>query len=192
MRYISTRGTDVTFSLSEALEKGLAPDGGLIVPSEFPEPVGDSFKGGETLHEVAVRLLEPFFEDDTLAPQLEEICCAAFSFPIPLKDLPRETSVLELFHGPTAAFKDVGARFLAECLSRMARVDQRPLIVLVATSGDTGGAVAAAFHRKSGIEVEVLFPKGMVSLRQEKQLATWGENVRAFAVEGDFDDCQLI
>ena len=192
MRYTSTRGTEFTFSLSEAMEMGLAPDGGLIVPSEFPEPVGDSFKGGETLHEVAVRLLEPFFANDALAPQLEEICCAAFNFPIPLKDLSRETSVLELFHGPTAAFKDVGARFLAECLSRMARVDQRPLTVLVATSGDTGGAVAAAFHRKPGIEVEVLFPKGMVSLRQEKQLATWGENVRAFAVEGDFDDCQLI
>ncbi len=192
MRYISTRGTDVSFSLSEAMEMGLAPDGGLIVPSEFPEPVGDSFKGGETLHEVAVRLLEPFFADDALAPQLEEICGAAFNFPIPLKDLPRETSVLELFHGPTAAFKDVGARFLAECLSRMARADQRPLTVLVATSGDTGGAVAAAFHRKPGIEVEVLFPKGRVSLRQEKQLTTWGENVRAFAVEGDFDDCQRL
>ena len=115
MRYISTRGNDVTFSLSEAMEIGLAPDGGLIVPSEFPEPISDPLLGGETLHEVAVRLLEPFFANDALGPQLEEICCAAFNFPIPLKDLPRETSVLELFHGPTAAFKDVGARFLAEC-----------------------------------------------------------------------------
>ena len=192
MRYISTRGAGLTFSLSESIKMGLAPDGGLIVPEQLPERVGGLFTGGETLQEVAARLLEPFFDGDELAPQLEEICCAAFNFPIPLKDLPRETAVLELFHGPTAAFKDVGARFLAECLSRMAAIEQRPLTMLVATSGDTGGAVAAAFHGKPGIEVAVLFPKGMVSPRQEKQLTTWGGNVRAFAVEGDFDDCQRL
>ncbi|MBD0319136.1 MAG: threonine synthase, partial [Gemmatimonadetes bacterium] len=99
---------------------------------------------------------------------------------------------LELFHGPTAAFKDVGARFLAGCLSRIAASDARPLTLLVATSGDTGGAVAAAFHGRPGVEVAVLFPAGMVSPRQEKQLTSWGGNVRAFAVRGDFDACQRL
>src|SRR5690606_12790930 len=100
----------------------------------------------------------------------------------PLRD---RTAVLELFHGPTAAFKDVGARFLAECLSRLHASAEQPLTILVATSGDTGGAVAAAFHRRPGVEVCVLYPLGRVSPRQEKQLTTWGDNVRAFAVHGD-------
>jgi threonine synthase len=192
VRYISTRGSGTSFGLSEAIKMGIAPDGGLLVPERLPEPIGTTFAGGETWQEVAVRLLKPFFAGDVLAPQLEEICRAAFNFPIPLKDLARQTAVLELFHGPTAAFKDVGARFLAECLSRVAQVEHRPLTMLVATSGDTGGAVAAAFHGKPGTEVAVLFPKGMVSARQEKQLTTWGGNIRAFAVEGDFDDCQRL
>jgi threonine synthase len=192
VRYISTRGSGISFSLSDAIKIGIAPDGGLLVPERLPESIGAAFAGGDTLQEVAARLLEPFFAGDLLAPQLEEICQAAFDFPVPLKDLPRRTSVLELFHGPTAAFKDVGARFLAECLSRVAQVEYRPLTMLVATSGDTGGAVAAAFHGKPGTEVAVLFPKGLVSARQEKQLTTWGGNVRAFAVEGNFDDCQRL
>jgi threonine synthase len=100
--------------------------------------------------------------------------------------------VLELFHGPTAAFKDVGARFLARCLARLPAAAGRPRTVLVATSGDTGGAVAAAFHGQPGIEVAILFPKGRISARQEKQLTCWGSNVRSLAVRGDFDDCQRL
>ena len=100
--------------------------------------------------------------------------------------------VLELFHGPTAAFKDFGARFLAAALARLRRGATRPLKILVATSGDTGGAVAAAFHRRSGIEVAVLFPKGLVSPTQEQQLTCWGDNVRSLAVRGRFDDCQRL
>ena len=120
------------------------------------------------------------------------------TFPLPLRtliDAHGELSVLELFHGPTAAFKDVGARFLAALMERalpLAGPDPRPLTILVATSGDTGGAVAAAFHGRSGIRVGVLFPKGQVSPRQQHQLTCWGDNVRAFEVDGVFDDCQAL
>ena len=100
--------------------------------------------------------------------------------------------MLELFHGPTAAFKDFGARFLAACLARLRAGAARPLNILVATSGDTGGAVAAAFHQRPGIEVSVLFPKGLVSPTQERQLTCWGDNVHSFAVRGTFDDCQRL
>jgi threonine synthase len=132
-------------------------------------------------------MLSPFFEGDVLAPQIADICSEAFNFPIFLNYV-SDTAVLELFHGPTAAFKDVGARFLAACVSRLA--GRRT--VIVATSGDTGGAVAAAFHEHSEIDVVVLFPRNKVSARQQQQLTCWGESVRAFAVRGDFDDCQRI
>ena len=117
-------------------------------------------------------------------------------FPLPLKELAPngELAVLELFHGPTAAFKDVGARFLAALMERALRrsTDSRALTILVATSGDTGGAVAAAFHRRRGIRVGVLFPKGQVSPRQQHQLTCWGDNIRAFEVDGTFDECQAL
>lgn len=192
MRYHSTRDPSLRATLSAAVERGIAPDGGLYVPESFPRFAPEDFAGADTLAEVAARLLAPFFEGDALAPALNEICRDAFDFPVPLRELRGGTSVLELFHGPTAAFKDVGARFLAGCLSRLAASDARPLTLLVATSGDTGGAVAAAFHGRPGVEVAVLFPAGMVSPRQEKQLTSWGGNVRAFAVRGDFDACQRL
>ncbi|HEU4534858.1 MAG TPA: threonine synthase, partial [Polyangiaceae bacterium] len=135
----------------------------------------------------------PFFEGDPLAPELGAICDEAFCFDTPLVPVAREPerlSVLELFHGPTCAFKDVGARFLAACLARQPRPG--PLTILVATSGDTGGAVAAAFHRRPGIRVVVLYPKGLVSARQRQQLACWGDNVSTLAVRGTFDDCQRM
>ena len=192
MRYVSTRDPHLAATLSEAVERGIAPDGGLYVPESFPEFRADDFDGAETLAEVAERLLAPFFAGDALEGELGEICREAFTFPVPLIELGGGTAVLELFHGPTAAFKDVGARFLAGVLSRIASGDGRPLTILVATSGDTGGAVAAAFHGRPGVEVAVLFPAGRVSPRQEKQLTAWGGNVRAFAVRGDFDDCQRM
>jgi len=191
MRYVSTRGESPPVPLSAAVERGLAPDGGLYVPEAFPAAPADVLGGGGPLAEVAERLLAPFFAGDALADALGEICREALSFPVPLRELGEDTAVLELFHGPTAAFKDVGARFLAALLSRIPG-DGRPLTILVATSGDTGGAVAAAFHGRPGVEVAVLFPAGMVSPRQEKQLTAWGGNVRAFAVRGAFDDCQRL
>ena len=192
MRYVSTRGGGAPVTLSEAVERGLAPDGGLYVPDAFPSIPVDEIEGATTLAEAAARLLAPFFAGDALEGALDDICREAFTFPVPLRELRDRTAVLELFHGPTAAFKDVGARFLAAVMSRAAAEDARPLTVLVATSGDTGGAVAAAFHGRPGVEVAVLFPAGMVSPRQEKQLTTWGGNVRAFAVRGDFDACQRL
>ena len=192
MRYVSTRGQSPAATLSQAVERGLAPDGGLYVPEAFPALAPGDFDGAETLEAVAARLLAPFFAGDALEGALPEICAEAFTFPVLLRDLKDGTAVLELFHGPTAAFKDVGARFLAAVLSRIGGGDGRPLTVLVATSGDTGGAVAAAFHGRPGVEVAVLFPAGKVSPRQEKQLTAWGGNVRAFAVRGDFDDCQRL
>jgi threonine synthase len=192
MKYVSTRGGAEPVTLSEAVQRGLAPDGGLYVPEHFPSLSSGAFDGATTLAEVAARLLAPFFAGDPLKGALDEICREAFSFPVPLKELRDGTAVLELFHGPTAAFKDVGARFLAGVLARAGEKDGRSLTILVATSGDTGGAVAAAFHGRPGVEVAVLFPAGMVSPRQEKQLTTWGGNVRAFAVRGDFDACQRL
>jgi threonine synthase len=170
------------------MEKSLAPDGGLYVPERFPAFRIEEFDGLEKWDEIGQKVLGPFFEDDPLASSLEEICHTAFNFPIHLKDLGDNTSVLELFHGPTAAFKDVGARFLASCISRI----PGRRTVLVATSGDTGGAVAAAFHGLADVEVIILFPKNRISARQQAQLTCWGGNVRSFAVNGDFDDCQRI
>ncbi len=192
MRYISTRTAGPRASLSEAIERGLAPDGGLYVPEHFPHLYLSDFGSTEGAAQVGPILLAPFFADDPLAESLDDLCREAFDFPTPLREVTAGTSVLELFHGPTAAFKDVGARFLAAALSRLNAERASPLTVLVATSGDTGGAVAAAFHGKPGIRVVVLFPKGRVSPRQEKQLTAWGDNVRALAVHGDFDDCQRM
>jgi threonine synthase len=192
MRYVSTRDHGDGVTLSEAISRGLAPDGGLYVPEHFPALDPGAVGTAGSLADAGARMLRPFFEEDVLAAELDAICRSAFDFPVPLKSLRGATAVLELFHGPTAAFKDFGARFLAECLSRLHAGADRPLTILVATSGDTGGAVAAAFHGRPGVEVVVLYPKGRVSPRQEKQLTTWGDNVRAFAVRGDFDDCQRM
>ena len=193
MRYVSTRDAGHAVPLEEAIKRGIAPDGGLYVPEVFPDPVSvDEFEKLHGFAEVGTRLLRPFFEGSILEGDLPDICRRAFDFPIPLRMLPRRTAVLELFHGPTAAFKDVGARFLAECLTCLGRGHDTPLTLLVATSGDTGGAVAAASYGHRGVEVVILYPKGMVSARQEKQLTAWGGNVRALAVRGNFDDCQRM
>jgi threonine synthase len=143
---------------------------------------------------LAVQVIAGFAEGDALADSLGDIVHEAFNFPAPLKALGKggNLRVLELFHGPTAAFKDFGARFLAASLSRIQRPAGRPLKILVATSGDTGGAVAAAFHRRPGIEVVVLFPKGRVTPTQQQQLTCWGDNVKSLAVRGTFDDCQRM
>lgn len=192
MRYRSTRGGGET-ELVDAVLRGLAADGGLFVPEELPRFAPQDFHGS-SLAEIATELLAPFFLGSSLERELAAICRDAFDFPLPLKRVAAELEVLELFHGPTAAFKDFGARFLAALMERaLARsTDSRSLTILVATSGDTGGAVAAAFHRRRGVRVGVLFPKGQVSPRQQHQLTCWGDNIRAFEVSGAFDDCQAL
>lgn len=192
MRYASTRGGGSAVAAGEAMLAGLAPDGGLYHPERLPSLDPGDFPHGAGLAGVARVILAPFLEGDPLAQALPEICAEALDFPVPVRDLGDGLNVLELFHGPTAAFKDVGARFLAACLARIAPAESGPRTVLVATSGDTGGAVAAAFHRRPGFRVVVLYPGGRVSDRQEAQLTAWGDNVQALRVAGDFDDCQRM
>lgn len=192
MKFVSTANPSLESSSSEAMKRGLAPDGALYVPRSFPRFAIKDFDNLHTIPEIANHLLQPFFQGDALEAHLEEICHEAFDFPIVLNHITDDTSVLELFHGPTAAFKDIGARFLASCLSRLNQDEQEPLTILVATSGDTGGAVAAAFHKKPNVEVIILYPKGKVSARQERQLTCWEGNIKTFAVRGVFDDCQKM
>ena len=205
MRFASTRNAAHHAGFSEALLRGIAPDGGLYVPQSWPQLNAESF-GSEApattaalakataLAGVASRFIAPFAAGDRLEPELGDIVSEAFNFPAPLVPVSPDgrLSVLELFHGPTAAFKDFGARFLAASMARARASQDRTLQILVATSGDTGGAVAAAFHNRPGIGVSVLFPKGLVSPTQERQLTCWGGNVRAFSVRGTFDDCQRM
>lgn len=196
MRFVSTRGGAET-DLVDAVMQGLAADGGLYVPEALPRFAPDDIRG-ESVHAIAAEMLAPFFASSPLEAALPAICRDALDFPIPLRPLHDDgrLAVLELFHGPTAAFKDVGARFLAAVMERALPLEggraDRPLTILVATSGDTGGAVAAAFHGRRGIRVGVLFPRGQVSPRQQHQLTCWGDNVRAFEVDGSFDDCQAV
>jgi threonine synthase len=195
MQFQSTRNAAHRVGLSEAISQGLAADGGLYVPTTLPRIDRQLFDRARTIPQVAEILLAPFAAGDALAPLLPAIVHDAFNFPAPLVDVQGAAgplSVLELFHGPTAAFKDFGARFLAASLERIPRTDVRRLTILVATSGDTGGAVAAAFYRRPWVDVVVLYPQGLVSARQEKQLACWGRNVTTLAVAGTFDDCQRI
>ncbi len=192
MQFASTRGKSPTVTASTAILQGLAPDGGLYIPEAFPAPDTLGITASMPYHEMALRMLTPFFTGDQLETELEEICREAFSFPVPLHWYNNRQAVLELFHGPTAAFKDFGARFLAGAMERLTEESGTPLTILVATSGDTGGAVAAAFHGKRSINVKVLFPHRRVSKRQEKQLTCWGDNVMAYAVNGAFDDCQRM
>lgn len=195
MQFQSTRDATHRAGLGAAIARGLAPDGGLYVPETLPRIDLDALAGSASLAELAARLIRPFAVGDVMSELLPAVTQDAFTFPAPLVEVQGAAgplSVLELFHGPTAAFKDFGARFLAASLERIPRSDPRRLTILVATSGDTGGAVAAAFYDRPWVDVTVLYPRGLVSPRQEKQLACWGRNVRTLAVNGTFDDCQRM
>ena len=195
MRFQSTRDAAHSVGLGDAIARGLAPDGGLYVPTALPTADVAALEASADLAQLAERLIAPFAAGDVMAGRLAEITRDAFNFPAPLVEVTgagAPLAVLELFHGPTAAFKDFGARFLAATLERIPRRDPRRLTILVATSGDTGGAVAAAFFDRPWVDVVVLYPRGLVSPRQEKQLACWGRNVRTLSVAGTFDDCQRM
>lgn len=194
MDFVSTRGLSKKITAGEAILKGLAEDGGLYVPEKFPSLVNLNVGEISSYPEMAFEVLAPYFEKDKLISinELAEICMNAFNFNVPLVQLADQLSVLELFHGPTAAFKDFGARFLASSLETIIKKTQKELTILVATSGDTGGAVASAFHNKEGIKVKVLFPKDRVSERQKKQLTVLKGNIQAYEVDGSFDDCQKM
>jgi len=196
MPFVSTRqphGPSVT--LAEAVQRGLAPGGGLYVPVDIPPMTSGEFEAlrGRSLPEVATALIAPLVADTFTHDALGELMASALDFTIPLVPVAPGLSMLELFHGPTLAFKDVGARTMARWLAAVSTGDDaRPLTVLVATSGDTGGAVAQAFHGVAGTRVVVLYPRGRVSPVQEAQFTTLGGNVTAVAVDGAFDDCQRL
>ena len=195
MRFISTRGGTNPVTLSTAIRQGIAADGGLFVPEQLPTQSWTNGPSSVSLAALAERVIAPFAEGDPLYDSLGDVCRDAFTFPAPLLRLgyeDRDASVLELFHGPTCAFKDFGARFLAAALQHLREPDDDVVTILVATSGDTGGAVAAAFHRRPGTNVVLLYPRGLVSARQAHQLSCWDGNVRTFAVHGTFDDCQRM
>ncbi|WP_202839309.1 threonine synthase [Luteimonas saliphila] len=191
MQFTSTRGRIPPTSIDVALVAGLAPDGGLYVPTCFPRP--DFSVPAPSLAAMATRTLAPYFADSALRERLDAICVDAFCFDAPLRPLDGAADhVLELFHGPTAAFKDYAARFLARALEALRDPAAPPTTIVVATSGDTGAAVAAAFHRRPGFRVLILYPEGKVSPRQAHGLECWGDNVVAYRVDGSFDDCQRL
>ncbi|MGY1530264.1 threonine synthase [Luteimonas sp. A649] len=191
MNFISTRGGTPPTPIDVALVAGLAPDGGLYVPERIP--VLADPRPGARLADTAQAVLAPYFAASSLRGRLAGICAQAFSFDTPLRPLAGDGDhLLELFHGPTAAFKDYAARFLAGALAALRGPNDPDTTILVATSGDTGAAVAAAFHRSPGFQVVILYPEGKVSPRQTHGLECWGDNVRAYRVPGDFDDCQRL
>ena len=192
MRWISTRGAAPPRSFEEALFAGQAPDGGLYLPERVDPLPPDVIRGfaGCSLAQIGVAVGGHVLEGDLPPDDLAAIVTDALDFPVPLVRIDEQRWALELFHGPTMAFKDVGARVQARFLRYFA--DGDPLTVLVATSGDTGGAVAQAFAGAADTRVVVLYPRGQVSDIQEAQFATVGGNVTAVAVEGTFDDCQAL
>lgn len=192
MEFVSTRSKDgAAYTASDAILKGLAPDGGLFVPKTMPV-LGDDFTLSKGLSYSMYQAIKPFFEGDELEDDLLEICNNAFNFPLPFEPIDQNADLLELIYGPTSAFKDFGARFLAFTMEKLLEKRGEELTILVATSGDTGGAVASAFHNRKNLKVKVLFPKGRVADRQRAQLTTWGDNVESYEVDGSFDDCQKM
>lgn len=194
MRFVSTRGSSMADSIGEVLLRGAAPDGGLYMPEAVPSSEWRQLDPNASLADFAPQFLQPFFAGHELENQLVAICAEAFDFLVPLAtpDPARSTlHALELFHGPTGAFKDFGARFLMACFDRLG-ADGPPLTVLAATSGDTGGAVGCAAEGRRSVRAVILFPRGRVSAFQERQLTCWRDPVRALEVEGDFDDCQRL
>ena len=190
---LSTRGRAPAVSFRQAVVAGLAPDGGLYVPENIPR-LSDSWwqqQRGRSFQDLAVAIAEEIAGDEFGTGVLERIIRDALNFPVPIVDLNPDLRVAELFHGPTFAFKDFGARTLARLMSHLYD-GAGTITILVATSGDTGGAVAHAFHNVAGVRVVVLYPEGQVSDVQESQFTTLGGNVTAVAVRGTFDDCQRL
>ena len=191
MNYYSTKGNVATASFSEAVIKGLPEDNGLYMPEHIPQLSKDFFANlhNKTLSEIGFEVARPFVGDCLTAATLKAIVEETLNFPIPLVEVEENIFSLELYHGPTCAFKDVGARFLARCLSNFTK---EKITVLVATSGDTGSAVANGFLAVPNVDVVILYPKGKVSNLQELQLTTLGQNITALEVDGSFDDCQRL
>jgi threonine synthase len=193
MKWVSSRGESPPVSFIDALFAGTAPDGGLYMPERLdplPERSLEALRAGPDIVDTATCVGSHLFRDEITSAGLRPLVADALDFPVPLTQVTERVWVLELFHGPTLAFKDVGARVQARLLHHF--TDGTPLTILVATSGDTGSAVAQAFHRVPDTRVVVLYPEGQVSDVQEAQMASLGDNITAVAVRGTFDDCQRL
>ncbi|MDC3344597.1 threonine synthase [Flavobacteriaceae bacterium] len=192
MRYYSLNNSSPLISFKKAVQNGIAPDRGLYFPEEIT-PISEDFINNISEYsneEIAYEVIKQFIGDEIPATILKEIIKKTISFDFPIVNLNENIGSLELFHGPTMAFKDVGARFMSQCLEYFNQKKTEDITVLVATSGDTGGAVANGFLNAKGVQVVILYPKGKVSEIQEKQLTTLGNNITALEVDGVFDDCQ--
>jgi len=191
MQFHSTNNKNETAAFHEAILRGLPPDNGLYFPDHIPTLPMETWMGDEDTqpHHLAPEIIRPYAKGSMERTDLERICAEAMNFPFPLVETDERRYALELFHGPTLAFKDVGARFLARAISHFS---DKKVTVLVATSGDTGSAVAQGFYNVDGIDVVLLYPKGRISKVQEQQLTTVGGNVQALEVDGAFDDCQAM
>jgi threonine synthase len=194
MYYYSTNNKSIKANFKQATIEGQAPDKGLYYPSQIPQLLKSFIEGIENLsrEEIALKVIEPYVADTIPANELKRIVSETIAFDFPLVPITENISALELFHGPTLAFKDVGARFMSRCLGHFVKNENKKVTVLVATSGDTGGAVANGFYDVDGVNVVILYPSGKVSSTQEVQLATLGKNITALEVEGSFDDCQQM
>lgn len=194
MKYYSLTTPSRKVSFQQAVLQGLAPDGGLYMPEFIPELSTDFIRQLPSLSktDIGFTVARSFVDERIPIEILREIINETISFDFPLVTLEENVFALELFHGPTLAFKDVGARFLARSLQHIAQTTHQEITVLVATSGDTGSAVAHGFYNVEGIRVVILYPAGMVSALQEKQFATLGRNIQAVKVAGTFDDCQRL
>lgn len=194
MLYYSLNKQSPKVDFKEATVRGQAPDKGLYFPEFIPLVSNDFIKDitSYTKDEIALQVIQPYVGDSIPAKVLDEIISETINFDFPLVKVEEDKYSLELYHGPTLAFKDVGARFMSRCLGYFAQDITDKIIVLVATSGDTGGAVANGFYNVEGVEVIILYPSGKVSSVQEKQLTTLGNNIHALEVDGNFDDCQQL
>jgi threonine synthase len=195
MIYTDTRDNSVRVDFKTAVVNGMnEKTGGLYIPVDFPK-LDKSFLNKDpepNLREIAFEMAKPYVEGEIPDDDLRRIINDAYPFPAKVSGLDPNSYVLELFHGPTCAFKDFGARFMARVMSYFNRNESTPLHILVATSGDTGSAVGSAFHNVPGLDVTILYPEGKISPLQEKQLSTFDGNVRALKVKGTFDDCQKL
>ena len=194
MKFYSLNNQNIKVSFKNAVIAGIAPDKGLYFPEHITPLSIDYFEQIEQLsdHEIAFQAIHQFVSEDIPDEALKQIIANTLDFDFPVVDIEENVGTLELFHGPTMAFKDVGARFMANCLGYFSQGEKQDVTVLVATSGDTGGAVANGFLGVDGVKVVILYPSGKVSEIQEKQLTTLGQNIEAMEVDGVFDDCQRM
>jgi threonine synthase len=194
MLFYSTRTKDITASLESAVFRSLPPDNGLYMPVAIPQISAEFLESIETksFKEIASEVAYTLLSEDISREEIIKIIDTAYDFDAPVKQITSKDYVLELFHGPSMAFKDFGARFMASLMSYFLLKSKKDIRILVATSGDTGGAVAQGFYQVPGISVTILYPSGKVSDIQEKQLTTLGHNVTAIEVDGTFDDCQRL